>query len=53
MLGLDPEIAQHRLNIRDDTKPVIQQHRKFRPEMQQAIEAEVKKLNTWGFIHKE
>ena len=41
MPGLDPQVAMHRLNIKPDAKPVKQQQRQFRPNIMEAIEAEV------------
>ncbi|KAJ8480110.1 hypothetical protein OPV22_023837 [Ensete ventricosum] len=38
MPGIDPEIAQHYLNISPDARPVKQRPRKFAPDRQRAIE---------------
>ena len=53
MPGLDPNVAMHRLDIKSDAKPVKQQQRQFRPQIMEAIEAEVKKLIESGFIQEE
>lgn len=53
MPRLDLKIAHHRLNIKQDVKPVKQQQQKFKPEKRQANEVEVKKLKDCGFIHEE
>ena len=53
MPGLDPQVAMHRLNINSDVKPVKQQQRRFRPEVMEAIQSEVKKLIDSGFIREE
>ena len=53
MPGFDPQIAMHRLNINQDTKPVKQQQRRFRPEIMKVIESEVNKLIDSGFIREE
>jgi len=53
MSGLDPQIAMHHLNIKPDVKPVKQQQRRFRPDIMEAIEAEVHKLIACGFIREE
>ena len=53
MPGLDPRVAMHRLNINTDIKPVKQQQRRFRPEIMEAIQLEVKKLIDSGFIREE
>jgi len=52
MLGLDPQIAMHRLNIKPGLKPVKQQQRRFRPDIMKAIEAEVHKLIQCSFIRE-
>ncbi|KAJ8478747.1 hypothetical protein OPV22_022474 [Ensete ventricosum] len=44
MPGVDPEIAQHYLNISPDARPVKQRPRKFAPDRQKAIEDEVIRL---------
>ena len=43
----------HHLNINPDAKPVKQQQRRFRPEIMEAIQLEVKKLIDSGFIREE
>lgn len=53
MPGLDPQVAMHWLNIKQDAKPIKQQQRHFRLELMEAIEAEVKKLIDLGFIREE
>ncbi|MFG1569959.1 hypothetical protein ACDT16_13830, partial [Staphylococcus aureus] len=53
MPGLDPQVAVHKLNIKPDAKPVKQQQRRFRPDVMDAIEAEVNKLIACGFIREE
>ena len=53
MPGLDPQVAMHRLNINPDMKPVKQQQRRFRPEVMEAIQSEVRKLIDSGFIREE
>jgi len=53
MPGLDPQIAMHWLNIKPDAKPVKQKQQLFRPDIMEAIEAEVHKLIECGFIHEE
>ena len=53
MPGLDPQVAMHRLNIKPDIKPVKQQQRRFRPNIMEAIEAEVHKLIACDFIREE
>ena len=53
MSSLDPQIDMHRLNIKPDVKPVKQQQWQFRPDIMEAIEAEVHKLIACGFIREE
>ena len=53
MPGLDPQVAMHRLNINSNMKPVKQQQRRFRPEIMEAIQSEVRKLIDSGFIREE
>src|SRR3954466_16044499 len=53
MPGLDPKVAMHRLNIKADAKPVKQSQRRFRPEIMDAIELEVRKLVDSGSIREE
>jgi hypothetical protein len=50
MPGLDPRVATHKLAIDPQFRPVKQQPRRFRPELQDSIIAEVDKLITAGFI---
>ena len=53
MLGVDPQVTIHRLNINPDAKPVKQQQRQFCPEIMEAIESKIKKLIDSGFIREE
>ena len=53
MTGLDPQVAMHRLNINPDAKPVKQQQWRFRLEIVEAIQSEVKKLINYDFIREE
>lgn len=53
MPGLDPQIATHKLNILPNARPVKQQQRRFRTDIMDAIEAEVKKLIACGFVREE
>ncbi|KAL5732313.1 hypothetical protein ACOSQ2_032005 [Xanthoceras sorbifolium] len=50
MLGINPIVMVHKLNVRPDFKPVCQKRRSFNAERYQAIEVEVKKLLDAGFI---
>ena len=53
MLGLDPKIAVHKLNLQENIKPVKQGQRRFRPDVMDKIEQEVQKLKNVGFIREE
>jgi len=50
MPGLDPNVATHKLGIDPQYRPVKQHPRRFRPELQDDIIAEVEKLIKSGFI---
>ena len=43
----------HHLNTKPNAKPVKQQQRQFRPDIMEAIEAEVQKRIECGFIREE
>lgn len=50
MPGIDPEIVQHRINIKDGFRPVKQRLRRMQPEWQIKVKEEVSKLLKVGFI---
>ncbi|XP_065012847.1 uncharacterized protein LOC135641416 [Musa acuminata AAA Group] len=50
MTGVDPEVAQHHLNISPDARPVKQKLRRQAPDRQLAIREEVGRLLAAGFI---
>ena len=52
MLGIDPSVITHRLNICPSFKPVRQTKRVFAPERDNAIKEEVLKLMTAKFIRE-
>jgi len=52
MAGLDPQIAMYCLNIDPDAKLAKQQHRRFCPEIMEAIESEIKKLIDSDFCQR-
>ena len=52
MLGIDPNVITHRLNIYPSSKLVHQKKRVFAPERDNAIKEEVQKLTTTKFIGK-
>ncbi|KAJ8615247.1 hypothetical protein MRB53_034619 [Persea americana] len=53
MLGLDPKITVHKLNLQKNIKPVKQGQRRFCPDVMDKIEQEVQKLKNVGFIREE
>jgi ribonuclease HI len=50
MLGIDPKLVAHSLNVEPGTRPVVQPMRTFHPEVEAQITQEVKKLLSAGFI---
>jgi hypothetical protein len=52
MLGIDPSIIVHRLNVDPCSRPVRQRRRTFAPERNQAITEEVSKLLKVGLIRE-
>jgi len=51
--ALDPQVAMHRLNNNSEAKPIKKQQRRFRPEIMETIQSEVKKLTDSSFIREE
>ena len=52
ILGIDPSVITHRLNVYPSSKPVRQKKRVFTPEQDNTIKEEVQKLTTIEFIRK-
>ena len=52
MLGINPSVITHRLNVYPSSKPVHQKKRVFAPEKDNAIKEEVQKLTTAQFIRE-
>ena len=50
MLGIDPSVITHWLNVHPFSKPVRQKKRVFGPEQDNAIKGDVQKLITAQFI---
>ena len=50
MPGLDPRVATHKLAIDPRFRPIKQQSRRLRPELEDDVIAEVDKLIAAGFI---
>ena len=52
MLGIDPSVITHRLNVHPSSKPILQKKRVFAPERDNAIKEEVQKLTIVQFIRE-
>ncbi|XP_009419888.2 uncharacterized protein LOC103999771 [Musa acuminata AAA Group] len=52
MTGVDPEVAEHHLNIPPDARPVKQKPRRQAPDRQRTIQEEVDRLLAVGFIEE-
>ena len=52
MLGIDPSVITHHLNIYPSTKIVRQKKRVFAPERENAIKEKVQKLTATNFIRE-
>ena len=52
MLGIDPSVITHRLNVHPSSKPICQKKRVFAPERDNAIKEEVQKLTIVQFIQE-
>ena len=52
MLGIDPSVITHRLNMYPSSELVHQKKRVFAPERDNAIKEEVQKLTTTQFIRE-
>ena len=52
MLGIDPSIIVHKLNLNPDSLPVRQKKRVFAQEREKAVAEEVRKLLEAGFIRE-
>ena len=52
MPGIHPSMASHRLNVIPSSHPVQQKVRRFHPDRQKIIQAEIDKLLVVGFIRE-
>ena len=52
MVGINPTVASHKLNIISTAKPVRHKVRRFHPDHHQIIQTEVDKLLRAGFIRE-
>jgi hypothetical protein len=52
MKGIPREVAEHKLNIKPGSKPVKQRLRRFNNEKCNAIDEEIMKLLSEGFIRE-
>jgi hypothetical protein len=44
MLGVPRELAEHRINVNEGSKPIKQRVRRFSPDKKEAIKKEITKL---------
>jgi hypothetical protein len=52
MLGVPRELAEHRIDVNEGSKPIKQRLRRFSPDKKEAIEKETTKLMAAGFIRE-
>jgi hypothetical protein len=52
MLGVPRELAKHRIDVNEGSKPVKQRLRRFSPYKKAAIKKEITKSMTAGFIRE-
>ena len=52
MIGIDPEVAMHRLQVDPDYRPVKQKRRKFAFERNKIINDEIQKLIDIGSVRE-
>ncbi|XP_062166959.1 uncharacterized protein LOC133873245 [Alnus glutinosa] len=52
MLGIDPSVLTHRLNVNPSHRPIKQKRRSFTPDKNEAMSKEVEKLLQAGFIRE-
>ncbi|GKA55872.1 reverse transcriptase domain-containing protein [Tanacetum coccineum] len=51
ILGISPSFCKHKINFKDDTKPVIQRQRRLNPNMKEVMKKEIIKLLDAGIIY--
>ncbi|GKD49432.1 hypothetical protein Tco_1278408, partial [Tanacetum coccineum] len=44
ILGINPSFCKHKINLKDDVKPVIQRQRRLNPNMKEVVKKEIIKL---------
>jgi hypothetical protein len=52
MPGVPRELAEHRIDVNEDSKPIKQRLRRFSPDKNKAIKKEITKLMAVGFIRE-
>jgi hypothetical protein len=52
MPGVPRELAKHRIDVNEGSKPVKQRLRRFSPDKKAAIKKEITKLTAAGFIRE-
>ena len=49
--GISPTLCQHKINLEEDTKPVIDHQRRLNPKMKEVVRKEILKLLEAGIIY--
>jgi hypothetical protein len=52
MPGVPRELAEHRIDVNEGSKPIRQRLRRFSPNKKEAIKKEIMKLMIAGFIRE-
>jgi hypothetical protein len=52
MPGVPRELAEHRIDVNEGSKPIKQRPRRFSPDKKKAIKKEITKLMAVGFIRE-
>jgi hypothetical protein len=52
MLGVSRELAEHKIDVNEGSKPIKQRLRRFSPDKKKAIKKEITKLMAVGFIRE-
>jgi hypothetical protein len=52
MSGVPRELAEHRIDVNEGSKPIKQRLRRFSPDKKEAIKKEITKLMAAGFIRE-
>jgi hypothetical protein len=52
MPGVSRELAEHKIDVNEGSKPIKQRLRRFSPDKKEAIKKEITKLMAVGFIRE-